>query len=312
MLVIFSMLTGCNNTKSNEEAVAKVNDEIIAKAEFEKYVSFYKKGAEQNGNIAPDMWDNDSGTGKTYEEELREKTLEDLIVQEILLQKSEEANIKINEDEVDAEIEKFKETAQSQEAFDKYLEDMNITEEFFKDIYKTGMIISKYFEQTVIVPDNEAKEFYEEHKDLFDQVRARHILVDTAEEAMNILKQLDEGADFIELAKEKSTCPSAQNGGDLGYFKRGEMVKEFEKMAFILGVGEVSSVVKTEFGYHLIKVEDKKVTFDDNRDAVIESIKNMKFEEMLNNFRQEADVEILIDYQNDEETNSEETNKESE
>lgn len=92
----------------------------------------------------------------------------------------------------------------------------------------------------------------------FEQVRAEHILVKTAAEAQQIKKSIDEGGDFEYYASVYSLCPSGRNGGDLGYFGRGQMVKEFERAAFQTPVGEVSKPVYTQFGWHLIKVLDKK------------------------------------------------------
>lgn len=92
----------------------------------------------------------------------------------------------------------------------------------------------------------------------FQQVRAEHILVKTAAEAQQIKKSIDEGGNFEYYAQTYSLCPSGAKGGDLGYFGRGQMVKEFERAAFQTPVGEVSNPVYTQFGWHLIKVLDKK------------------------------------------------------
>ena len=92
-----------------------------------------------------------------------------------------------------------------------------------------------------------------------NEVRARHILVDNEEHAKQIKLELERsGKSFADLAEEKSEGPSGDNGGDLGFFGRGDMVKPFEKKAFNMDVGEVSDPVKTEFGWHLIKKEDKR------------------------------------------------------
>jgi len=90
------------------------------------------------------------------------------------------------------------------------------------------------------------------------KIRASHILVSSLDLAKKLKKNIDDGADFSEVAKKYSICPSSANGGDLGYFEKGQMVKEFEVVAFSLNVGEVSNPVRTEFGYHLILVTDKK------------------------------------------------------
>lgn len=85
------------------------------------------------------------------------------------------------------------------------------------------------------------------------KIRASHILVDKQSHALKVLEELKAGRDFKELARKHSTCPSGKRGGDLGFFGQSQMVKEFEKAAFALKVGEVSEPVKTQFGYHIIK-----------------------------------------------------------
>lgn len=90
------------------------------------------------------------------------------------------------------------------------------------------------------------------------KVRAAHILVDTKEEADAIKYRIDNGEGFTTMARKYSKCPSGENGGDLGYFERGQMVKEFEDTAFNLPVGKVSTPVQTQFGWHIIKVYDKE------------------------------------------------------
>ena len=93
---------------------------------------------------------------------------------------------------------------------------------------------------------------------MVSKVKASHILVGTEKEANNILNQINAGTSFEELAKKHSTCPSGKKGGDLGFFGRGQMVKEFEVSAFGLEPGQVSAPIKTQFGYHLIKVTGKR------------------------------------------------------
>ncbi len=90
------------------------------------------------------------------------------------------------------------------------------------------------------------------------KIRASHILVDKHSQALRILEELKKGADFKELARRYSMCPSKKRGGDLGFFGRGQMVKEFEQAAFALKVDEVSPPVKTQFGYHIIKRTGKR------------------------------------------------------
>ena len=91
-----------------------------------------------------------------------------------------------------------------------------------------------------------------------EEVKASHILVKTKEEAENLLKEIESGKDFADLAAQFSLCPSGANGGDLGYFTKGQMVKPFEDAAFSLDIGETSAPIETQFGWHLIYLADKK------------------------------------------------------
>lgn len=113
--------------------------------------------------------------------------------------------------------------------------------------------------QTASQPVDEVKQT--ENKPVVEgpmEVKASHILVSTKEEAENLKNQLDKGADFAELAKNNSKCPSGKDGGDLGFFSKGQMVPEFEMVAFSLPVNTVSDPVQTQFGWHLIKITDTK------------------------------------------------------
>ncbi|SCG82946.1 peptidyl-prolyl cis-trans isomerase C [Proteiniborus sp. DW1] len=128
---------------------------------------------------------------------------------------------------------------------------------------------------SVTATEDEIKDYYEKFKDTFkkpESVKASHILVDDEDTALNIIKEIKEGLSFAEAAKEYSKCPSSTNGGDLGYFTRGKMVPEFEKSAFELSKDEISNPVKTQFGYHIIHVTDKKEesesTIDEVRDEL--------------------------------------------
>ena len=92
----------------------------------------------------------------------------------------------------------------------------------------------------------------------YSEVRAEHILVKTQAEVTEIQKKLESGENFEELAKEYSLCPSSRYGGDLGYFRKGQMVQPFEDTAFNMAIGEISEPIKTQYGWHIIKVLDKQ------------------------------------------------------
>ena len=128
-----------------------------------------------------------------------------------------------------------------------------------------GNLIRDYAVQAIIedvsATDEDVQAFYDENLDKFalpEKVRARHILVENEEDAVKILAEIQGGKPFAEAAKESSICPSKEEGGDLGFFGKGQMVPEFETVAFALETGEMSDPVKTQFGWHIIMMEEKQ------------------------------------------------------
>ena len=131
-----------------------------------------------------------------------------------------------------------------------------------------------------------------------DEIKARHILVKTEEEAKAIIAELETGRDFVELAKEKSTGPSAADGGDLGYFTKGRMVPPFEAAAFALKAGEFTKEpVKSDFGWHVIKVEDTRKAeppvFDKVKDQVQQVLLRERYADLMAKARKDIEVEVL-------------------
>ena len=147
----------------------------------------------------------------------------------------------------------------------------------------------------VTVSEEEMKEYYEANKQQFVQgstVKAKHILTDSEDKCADILTMIqNEEKTFEEAAKEFSSCPSKERGGDLGEFARGQMVKEFEDAAFDAEIGHVVGPVKTQFGYHLIKVEDKKeaitIEFDKVKDTIKRALTQQKQNKAYNDKVQE-------------------------
>lgn len=138
----------------------------------------------------------------------------------------------------------------------------------------------------VQVSEEELKDYYEANQKKFEKgatVSAKHILVEQEEQCKDILAQIESGAKtFEDAAQEFSTCPSKAKGGDLGEFGRGQMVKEFEDAAFAAEIGHVVGPVKTQFGYHLIKVEDKKDAETSVYEDVADTIKNIILQQKRN------------------------------
>ncbi len=168
--------------------------------------------------------------------------------------------------------------------------------------YKLRALRDTFYDKKVrdAVTEAQAKAAYEDQVSKLapePEVRARHILVKSEEEARDIIKQLKAGADFTELAKKSSDGPSAQTGGDLGYFSRGQMVKPFEDVAFALQAGQISDPVKTEFGWHVIKVEDKRnrplPSFDEVKDQLMASLVQNQLKTVVQGLRSTAKVEIV-------------------
>ncbi|WP_352418003.1 peptidylprolyl isomerase [Proteiniborus sp.] len=131
--------------------------------------------------------------------------------------------------------------------------------------------------------EEEIKDYYEKYKDTFkkpESVRASHILIDDENTALSIIKEIKQGLAFQDAAKKHSKCPSGANGGDLGYFTKGRMVPEFENAAFELNIDEISDPVKSQFGYHIILVTDKKEasesSIEEVRDELVKQITIVK------------------------------------
>ena len=151
-----------------------------------------------------------------------------------------------------------------------------------------------------VVTEEEIQNFYEEHKQQFtkgETVRAKHILTDSKDKCDEILAAIQSGeTSFEDAAKEKSTCPSGAKGGDLGEFGKGQMVKEFEEAAFTAEIGAVVGPVQTQFGYHLIKVEEKKDAVVAGFEEVKSSIRNQLLQQRQNQVYRDKVKELREKY----------------
>jgi len=240
----------------------------------------------------------------------KKNILNQLIDYELLYQQAQKEKVKISNDEINLEIDKVKDNFSSPEEFDGALKTNNITLAQLKEDVKRQLMLNKVLEEIrsqVSISDEDLLEYYNENKEsLFEpeQVHARHILVKTEEEANNLLLQLKEGlTDFAKLAKEKSTDSSAPSGGDLGFFARGQMVKEFEDAAFSLEPGEISDVVQTQFGYHIIKCEERKEeyspTFEEAKERINNTLRSQRENEAISAFISKLREEAVLVYNYD-------------
>lgn len=202
---------------------------------------------------------------------LEEKALDQAIGAKLLLDRAQELDIPLMAADIDAEVSKVVTQVGGPENYKKALDAQGITEVQFRKELEKGAKVNKLVEQAcagVADPtEDEVAKFYEVHKAEFvvpHQVLCQHILVKGSDDAaLDKIKAIRErivsgGADFAEEAKKNSDCPSGQEGGSLGWFGRGMMVPEFDKVAFEMKKGEVSGVVSTQFGYHIIYKADEK------------------------------------------------------
>ncbi len=295
ILILAISIIGCSNKE--EGLIAKVDGEGITEEEFNTRFEIFKSISEQQlGEGVLDQVNEE--TGKTREEELKEDILEMLIMERLIANEASKANIEVTDDEFNMVMSHYIEMMGGEEEFNKSLEDSLLTREFLEENIKKDILINKhkdYFIQNASVTEEEAREFFEENKDDLVVIRASHILVKTEEEGKGILERLNQGEDFAKLAEELSADKaSSVLGGDLGYFGKGSMIAEFEEAAFALNPGETSDLVKTEVGYHIIRVEDKKDTFESLKDDIISFLKEQKYYDNLQEIREKAKVKIFL------------------
>ncbi len=294
----------------NTGAVATVNGESITEEAFDSQM----KNNKMNYTLQ---------TGKTLtpdqESVLEKQVLQAMITKYVLLQKFRDLNLSVDPDRVDVEMQKVQDQYPTEEAFKQELNAKGYTlERLRKEITQSLQVFKLQQEiiRDVQVTDDELRRAYNANLDKITQpetVHARHILIKVPENATEeqkanaltkieaIQQELANGADFAELAKEKSEGPSNVNGGDLGFFPADKMVKPFADAAFALNPGEISGIVETSFGYHIIKVEGKKdpwlPTFEQVKESLqtqaLQQKQQMIFQEYLVNAQKASDIKIL-------------------
>jgi foldase protein PrsA len=208
------------------------------------------------------------------------------VIRDLVHEKVLSKEFKVTEKEIDKEIENIKEMYGPQ--YEIAVQQNG--EETIRNMVKLDLLRQKAAMKDIKVTEEEMKQYYNEYK---PKVKASHILVDDEKTANEIKAKLDKGEDFAKLAKEYSKDPgSAEKGGDLGWFGPGKMVKEFEDAAYALKVGEISKPVKSDFGYHIIKVTDKeeKKSFEEMKEEIEFELKKSKLDPM----KVQSEVEKLV------------------
>jgi len=227
-------------------------------------------------------------------------------VQLIMIEKVLEDKYKVDDKAVEAKVDDQKKQIEEQGTdFKQYLASQGMTEDTFKRYAKLQLLQEAAQRDGIKVSDDEVKAYYDR---LGKEVKASHILVADEKTAKKLKKQIDDGADFAKLAKKNSTdTSSAENGGELGWFGPDEMVGAFTDAAYDMKKGEVSDPVKSDYGYHIIKVEDtrdKKVdgTLDEKKDEIKETLQlakakeedpnQTKLQEKISKMMKDADIKI--------------------
>ena len=335
-VVVCFMLAGFGFYVSAADKPAKKGQEAAspAKGTKEKTESVVQNAATVNGSpILKSEYDAEvtrldrqiAMTGRTLDDKemsgMKQKILDNLVGRELLKQEADKKAIKSDAAEVDAQMENLKKRFGTEEEYQGTLKKMNLTEESLKKQFSSEIVLRKLLEQEVaskiVLEPNEAKEFYDSNPEVFkapEMIRASHILVKVEQNATpeekakalekmkGIQKKIQDGADFAQVAKEVSDCPSKENGGDLDFFQKGQMVGPFETAAFSLKPGQVSDIVETEFGYHLIKLTDKKgpgvMTFEEMQPRIEQHGKSEKMTQQVTQYvdklKSKAKIEILV------------------
>lgn len=276
----------------------RISREILGRATtnlFNQYQQYYQQiGQDANSLLA-------GADGALFRIQLEAQALQGLIREALYAQEAQRLKIRVDSGKIEAAfVEQYNAVLESndisEEQLSAYFQGQGRTLNEFKESLReeiTGQLRNQALRERVTgiaePTDDDLATYFEQNISRYDspeEVRASHILVEDEPKAQEILNQLGAGADFATLAKENSTdTPSAEKGGDLDWFTRGTMVKEFEDAAFALEIGEVSEIVKSEFGYHIIKLTDRKTAHtpsleevkDQVRDSYIEEIRNERF-----------------------------------
>jgi peptidyl-prolyl cis-trans isomerase C len=253
--------------------------------------------------------------------EILRQILDNLIDRELLLQQAKSLKMAVPPQQVDAQMQQLAERFPSPEAFEQALTAQNFTVDTVKKDVENQMLrqqlVKKEILDKVNVSARDVQSFYDKNKNKYveeEQVRARHILIKVPQEvspaedaklkgrADDALKRAKKGEDFAALAKELSDDGSKETGGDLGFFPRGRMVAGFEEAAFALQPGQMSEIIRTQFGYHIIKVEERKagraLPFDEAKGQVKEDLTQEqtyeRYQQYVAGLRGKAKVEVLL------------------
>lgn len=256
---------------------------------------------------------------EAMQDAVRKQAAENMINRVLLEQAVEREGIGASEEEIDSRMDAIKRNLGSDSAFSERLASMGITAKDLRREMDAALrmekLIDKHIGNIAEPTDQELKSFYDDNPEAFvqpERIRASHILIKTEAnengpdksakrlETARILGEINEGADFAQAASRYSHCPSKAKGGDLGFFERGKMVKPFEDAAFDLGVGDISDIVETQFGYHIVKVTERQdkgaISFESAKDDIASFLCTQKRQEAINAYTGELRSSAKIAY----------------
>ena len=296
--------------EKKDAMVASINGTVITSREVEREVDNFVM--QRQGRFSPEQL-------QQMRPSLREQALETLINRLLLLQEASRKKIQPDVNKIDAEINMIAGRFDSPDMFQKQLTIAGITEKDLRDQIEQKAIIDILLKDIIagvgVVTDAEINGFYKDNPENFkvpEQVHPSHILLkvspdDSPEvkeqkrlEIISLKDRIEKGAAFDQLARDHSECPSKEQGGDMGFFTRGKMVKPFEEAAFNLKVGDVSEIVETQFGFHLIKLVERKqaktMLLAEVRDKISEHLKNQKEGQVVSSYLEELRKGAKIEY----------------
>ncbi|WP_156288795.1 peptidylprolyl isomerase [Oceanobacillus salinisoli] len=239
-------------------------------------------------------------TKDEFYEELKNR-YGDSVLEELVTVKVLEDKYEVSEEDVDNEIQSMKDMYG--ESYDMLIQQNFGDEESLRQIIHISLLQEQAAAEDIEVSEEEIQERYDRKN---TEIDAQHILVEDEETANEVKEKLDEGEDFADLAAEYSTDGTAQDGGNLGYFSAGEMVAEFEDAAYSMEPGDISDPVQSQFGFHIIKVNDVRekeesigeyedVKEELRRELVSEKVDMTTLQQKINDMIQDADVDIKIE-----------------
>jgi peptidyl-prolyl cis-trans isomerase C len=329
IIAVVAVISGCSKEASEQAETARVGSGMSAMSSAEGGKMAVKVNgntiteaqvAEEEGRLTMAMGGRvDPQQMESMKPMIRQQAVNNLINRELLSEAVRKDGIEVSSEDVDARIADLEKTAGSPEAFRSRIAAMGVSEAELRDEIELGLGIEKLMEARSTgasePSEADAKTFYDENPDRFqkpEQIKASHILFMVAEgatdadrkakreEAEKVLAELKQGADFAELAREHSDCPSSSEGGDLGTFGRGTMVAPFEEAAFALSPGQISDIVETRFGYHIIKVEDKTpagtVPFEEAKDDILQYLTAQNKQDVMSSYIEELRGSAEIEY----------------